>query len=1308
MFDVKRLTAIQVGLASPEKIRSWSHGEVLKPETINYRSQKPEMQGLYCEKIFGPAKDYECHCGKYKKIRYAGIVCEKCGVEVTAKEVRRERMGHIELAAPCTHIWYLKGIPSRIGLLLDVSPKHLEEVVYYAAHICLNPGQSSLLTYREFINERNGREIFIPVLREIQERAEELGLVPGSDDWNRCEDLIARLENHAEVFDFSSNARFIGRYLHAEFDWGAAAIKRLLQEVDLDKEAEDISAKMKETSSLSRQKLTKRLEVIEAFRTSKNKPEWMVLDVVPVIPPDLRPMLALDGGRFATSDLNDLYRRVISRNNRLKKLIDMNSPDVILMNEKRMLQEAVDALIDNGRRNKPVQGPGGRALKSLSSALKGKQGRFRQNLLGKRVDYSGRSVIAVGPFLRMYQCGLPREMAIQLLRPFIACELLKRGIASAHKQADKIIDRYDNVVFDIVEEIIDKHPVLLNRAPTLHRLGIQAFQPILVDGRAIRLHPLVCTGFNADFDGDQMAVHVPLSKAAQEEALHLMLASNNILGPKDGKPIVTPSQDMVIGNYYLTMEETKEDFLAKAKVLRGRGDEEEAERYDLYAASEGKVFRSVDDVILAYQTKQIHLHNRIAILGGALLKKDFTPEENKLYLLTSVGKVIFNLIFPSDFPYLNEVSGKNLSGDQELISSFFAPRGANIRELFASMPLRAPFKKKDLGKIINEIFQRYDRQGISKTSAVLDKIKDQGFHYSTVAGLTISLDDIHMVTGKEEILKKGDEKVAQLKEMYEMGMLTNDERYKQVVGVWTKIKDEVQDKLSAQFKQDIHNPIFMMSDSGARGNISNILQLAGMRGLMGSTSGGTIELPVKSCFREGMNVSEFFIATHGARKGGADTALKTADSGYLTRRLVDVSQDVIVREEDCGTDHGFEVFEIRDSARDAVIVKLEDRLVGRFALNDVVDPNTGKVIVAGNTMIHEKEAKEIVNAGIKSVMIRNLFGCETKDGVCVHCYGRNLATGRRVQVGEAVGIMAAQSIGEPGTQLTMRTFHTGGVAGSDITQGLPRVQELFEARTPKGEALISEISGEVVDIKEEGGCYLVTVRNDLEEKTYKTNFGARLRVKKGSQIINGGKITEGAISPKNLLETSDVVAVENYILKEVQKVYSAQSIGISDKHIEVIVRQMLRKVFVVDGGDTDMLAGTRVSLNTFTAKNAKVLAEGGRPAVFSPLILGITKAALETDSFLSAASFQETTRVLTDAAIKCKCDSLHGLKENVITGHLIPAGRGLLSNEEEDELLEDFTVEKKMKEVSDRYVEEHDRVINEIHEKIRRAEEGKK
>ena len=1303
MFDVKKLSAIQVGLASPETIRAWSHGEVTKPETINYRSQKPEMDGLYCERIFGPSKDYECHCGKYKKIRYAGKVCEKCGVEVTSREVRRERMGHIELASPCTHIWYLKGIPSRIGLLLDLSPKNLEEVVYFAAHLVLNPGKSTKLAYREFINEKNGRDVFVPVIQEILENPDIFGVYEGTEAYIDGSELIAKLQNRSEVFDFQTCALYVSLHAGSEFSEGAYAVKRLLQEVDLDSEAAAISKKIKEATPQNRQKLTKRLEVIEAFRNSNNKPEWMILNVIPVIPPDLRPMLQLDGGRFATSDLNDLYRRVISRNNRLKKLIDMKAPLVILMNEKRILQEAVDALIDNGRRNKPVQGPGGRPLKSLSSALKGKQGRFRQNLLGKRVDYSGRSVIAVGPSLKMYECGLPREMAIQLLRPFIACELLKQGKANAHKAADKIIDRYDECVFDIVEKIIGKHPVLLNRAPTLHRLGIQAFQPKLVDGRAIRLHPLVCTGFNADFDGDQMAVHVPLGKQAQEEALHLMLASNNILGPKDGAPIVTPSQDMVLGNYYLTSETTKEEFLAKAKALRENHDDEEADRYELYAASEGKVFRSVDDVLLAYQTKQIHLQNRIAIIGKALLKKNFTEEMNNSYLITTVGKVIFNLIFPSDFPYLNSCSLENLNHDLE---EYFVPKGSDIKSIIASKPVMAPFKKKDLGKIINEVFQRYDRLGNPKTSSVLDKMKDQGFKFATVAGFTVSLADIKIVEGKQHYLDEGDKEVKEIEDSFEMGLLTDNERHQQVIDVWKDVLDKVKDKLTTQFSKNKRNPIFMMSDSGARGNISNIIQLAGMRGLMGNTSGGTIELPIKSCFREGLTVSEFFIATHGARKGGADTALKTADSGYLTRRLVDVSQDVIVREVDCGTHQGFEVSDIIDSSRNTVIVKLYDRLVGRYALNDVINPTTGEVIVKGNTMIEEETAKAIVDAGIKKVWIRSLFGCETKDGVCVHCYGRCLATGREIKVGEAVGIMAAQSIGEPGTQLTMRTFHTGGVAGSDITQGLPRVQELFESRNPKGKAVISEISGKVARIEEKNGIYTVVVRNDLEERSYETPFGARLRVKKGDEVKNGGKITEGAISPKELLEVSDVTAVEKYILKEVQKVYSAQDISISDKHIEVIVRQMLRKVYIIDAGDTNMIAGTRVNVNTFTRENEAALLAGKRPAVFSPFILGITKAALETDSFLSAASFQETTRVLTDAAIKGKIDHLHGLKENVITGKLIPAGRGLLSEEQEDELISHFSVSETMKEVSDRYVEEHDKAINAIHEKIKKATEG--
>ena len=1280
MFDVNQLSSIKVGLASPERIRSWSHGEVTKPETINYRSQKPEMQGLFCEKIFGPSKDYECHCGKYKKIRYAGMTCEKCGVEVISKEARRERMGHIELVSPCTHIWCLKGIPSRISLILDIPPKQLEEVVYFVSHICLNPGTSKVLQYREFLDERTAREVFVAVINEILPMIEE-----GSADLEKANSMLTKLPLQQEPFDFLSTAKFISKYTGAEFGEGAEAVKRLLKEVDLEKDFVEVSNEVAESTGQKRVKAIKRLEVIQAFRQSSNRPEWMVLDVIPVIPPDLRPMLQLDGGRFAASDLNDLYRRVITRNARLKKLIDLNAPNVILMNGRRMLQEAVDALIDNGRRNKPVQGASGRPLKSLSSSLKGKQGRFRQNLLGKRVDYSGRSVIAVGPDLKMYQCGLPREMAIQLLRPYIANLLIKRGYVSAHKAADKIIDSRDSIVFDIVEEIISDHPVLLNRAPTLHRLGIQAFQPKLVDGRAIRLHPLVCTGFNADFDGDQMAVHLPLSKAAQQEALELMLASNNILGPKDGKPIVTPSQDMVLGNYYLTLEETKESLLARAGRRKDKGDMEEYELFTKYGNAEGKVFRSVDEVLLAYQTKQAHLHTRIALRGSALGKTGFSEKMNKSYLITTVGKVIFNLIFPSDFPYLNDPKLANLKGDLE---EFFVPMGTNIPEYIQKSPLHKPFVKKDLGNIIDEVYYRY---GTSKTSAVLDKMKDQGFRYATCAGFTISISDVPILKGKEEIVKKGDTEVDKINRLYNKGLLTEQEHHKEVVDVWNGVRKEVETKLSQQIEADQRNPIFMMSDSGARGNISNITQLSGMRGLMFNTKGETIELPIKSCFREGLSVSEFFIATHGARKSGADTALKTADSGYLTRRLVDVSQDVIVREEDCGTDHGFVVFAIYDSAKQSVIVPLKDRLVGRFAMRDIPNPKTGEIIVPGNTMIDEKQADAIEAAGIKEVEIRSLFGCETKNGVCVHCYGKNLATGELVKKGEAVGIMAAQSIGEPGTQLTMRTFHTGGVAVSDITQGLPRVQELVEARTPKGEALISEIPGTVTKISENSGRYYITVTNDNEEKEFVSSYGAHLRVKEGVKVVGGSKLTEGAIAPKALLRVSDAVRVENYMLKEIQKVYRAQGIGISDKHIEVIVRQMLKKVVIDDAGDTDMVPGTRVDIEEFTERNANALVNGGRPAQAHQLILGITKAALETKSFLSSASFQETTRVLTDAAIKAKNDELHGLKENVITGKLIPAGVGLLTKEQEAEHLEGFSVKAKMKQVKQQYIEAHDR-----------------
>ena len=1279
MFDVNRLASIKVGLASPERIRQWSHGEVTKPETINYRSQKPEPDGLFCEKIFGPAKDYECHCGKLKKIKFAGQVCDKCGVEVTSKDVRRERMGHIELVSPCTHIWYLKGIPSRIGLVLDVSPKQLEEVVYFVSHIVLNPGSSKVLKAKEVLDEKTARVEFVAAINDILPTIDE-----GSADYERALGFIEKLSSPQEAFDFSSVSKLISKYTGAEFGEGAASIQKLLREVDLDAEIVQIKSDLVTAKEQKRAKLIKRLEVIEAFKNSNNRPEWMVLDVIPVIPPDLRPMLQLDGGRFAASDLNELYRKVITRNARLKKLIDLKAPNVILMNGRRMLQEAVDALIDNGRRNKPVQGAGGRALKSLSSSLKGKQGRFRQNLLGKRVDYSGRSVIAVGPDLKMYQCGLPREMAIQLLRPYIANLLIKRGYVNAHKAADRIIDQYDSVVFDIVEEIIGDHPVLLNRAPTLHRLGIQAFQPKLVDGRAIRLHPLVCTGFNADFDGDQMAVHLPLSRAAQQEALELMLASNNILGPKDGKPIVTPSQDMVLGNYYLTLEESKESLLARAARREAKGDLEEAENYTLYGESEGKVFRSIDEVILAYQTKQIHLHTRIAIRGSALGKDGFTEEMKKSYLITTVGKIIFNLIFPSDFPYLNDLSTNNLKEDQ---ASFFVPMGTDIKEYIHNKPLVQPFKKKDLGNIIDEIYHRY---GTSKTSAVLDKMKDQGFRYSTVAGFTISIADVPVLKDKSEIINNGDEQVKKINKMYAKGLLNEAEHHKEVVAVWTNALEKVKKDLTAQFQADNRNPIFMMSDSGARGNISNITQLSGMRGLMSNPKGETIEIPIKSCFREGMTVSEFFIATHGARKGGADTALKTADSGYLTRRLVDVSQDVLVREEDCHTDHGFVVRAIINSAQQKEIVPLYDRLVGRFSLRAIVHPETGEVIVPENTLIDEKMATAVVNAGIKEVEIRSLFGCETKNGVCVHCYGKNLATGKLVKIGEAVGIMAAQSIGEPGTQLTMRTFHTGGVAGSDITQGLPRVQELVEARNPKGEALISKISGEVTSIEENNGKYTITVKNEFDTIPQTSAYGAHLRVKKGDVVKAGAKLTEGAIAPKLLMDYTDNVAVENYMIKEIQKVYRAQGIGISDKHIEVIVRQMLRKVIISDAGDTRLISGTRVDIDEFTAANEEVLFNGGKPAVAKQIVLGITKAALETKSFLSAASFQTTTQVLTDAAIKAKTDPLHGLKENVITGKLIPAGSG---NSEEvfDEPTSEFTVAGKMKQIKGQYIESYDR-----------------
>ncbi|MEL3955759.1 DNA-directed RNA polymerase subunit beta' [Caldifermentibacillus hisashii] len=1177
MLDVNNFEYMKIGLASPDKIRSWSHGEVKKPETINYRTLKPEKDGLFCERIFGPTKDWECHCGKYKRVRYKGVVCDRCGVEVTRSKVRRERMGHIELAAPISHIWYFKGIPSRMGLVLDMSPRALEEVIYFASYVVTEPGNTTL-EKKQLLSEKEYRSY---------------------------------REKYGNKF---------------QAGMGAEAIKKLLQDVDLEKESATLREELKTAQGQRRTRAIKRLEVIEAFRNSGNDPSWMVLDVLPVIPPELRPMVQLDGGRFATSDLNDLYRRVINRNNRLKRLLDLGAPSIIVQNEKRMLQEAVDALIDNGRRGRPVTGPGNRPLKSLSHMLKGKQGRFRQNLLGKRVDYSGRSVIVVGPNLKMYQCGLPKEMAIELFKPFVMKELVAKGLAHNIKSAKRKIERLSPEIWDVLEEVIKEHPVLLNRAPTLHRLGIQAFEPTLVEGRAIRLHPLVCTAYNADFDGDQMAVHVPLSAEAQAEARLLMLAAQNILNPKDGKPVVTPSQDMVLGNYYLTLER--------------KG-----------AIGEGMVFKDREEALIAYQNGYVHLHTRVAVHAGSLKNPTFTEKQNKKLLLTTVGKLIFNEILPKSFPYINEPTTSNL--EEKTPAKYFVDPSANIKEILEERELISPFKKGYLGKIIAEVFKRYK---ITATSKMLDRMKDLGFKYSTKAGITISIADITVLPQKYEILEDAQRKVDNVQKQFRRGLITEDERYDRVISIWSAAKDEIQGKLMESL--DKFNPIFMMSDSGARGNASNFTQLAGMRGLMANPAGRIIELPIKSSFREGLTVQEYFISTHGARKGLADTALKTADSGYLTRRLVDVAQDVIIREEDCGTDRGIYVSAIMDGTE--IIEPLEERLIGRYSRKTVRHPETNKVIVGQNELITEDIAKEIVKAGITSVWIRSAFTCNTKHGVCKKCYGYNLATGQEVEVGEAVGIIAAQSIGEPGTQLTMRTFHTGGVAGDDITQGLPRVQELFEARNPKGQAVITEIDGEITSISEgKDRQQEIVVSGSIETRTYNAPYTARLKVAVGDMVKRGQELTEGSIDPKELLKVTDVQTVQQYLLHEVQRVYRMQGVEIGDKHIEVMVRQMLRKVRVIDSGETDVLPGTLMDIHQFTEANKKALLEGKNPATGKPVLLGITKASLETDSFLSAASFQETTRVLTDAAIKGKQDELLGLKENVIIGKLVPAGTGM-------------------------------------------------
>ncbi|WP_225046458.1 DNA-directed RNA polymerase subunit beta' [Lacticaseibacillus kribbianus] len=1179
MIDVNKFESMQIGLASPDKIRSWSYGEVKKPETINYRTLKPERDGLFDERIFGPTKDWECACGKYKRIRYKGIVCDRCGVEVTRSKVRRERMGHIELAAPVSHIWYFKGIPSRMGLVLDMSPRALEEVIYFASYVVIDPGDTAL-EKKQLLTEREYRD---------------------------------KRDEYGNVF----NAKM-----------GAEAIKELLQAVDLPKEVAELKEDLKSAQGQKRTRAIRRLDILDAFLESGNDPAWMVMDTIPVIPPDLRPMVQLEGGRFATSDLNDLYRRVINRNNRLKRLLDLNAPNIIVQNEKRMLQEAVDALIDNGRRGRPVTGPGNRPLKSLSHMLKGKQGRFRQNLLGKRVDYSGRSVIDVGPTLKFYQCGLPRSMALELFKPFVMRELVAREMASNIKNAKRKIDREDEDIWDVLEDVIKERPVLLNRAPTLHRLGIQAFEPVLVDGKAMRLHPLVCEAYNADFDGDQMAIHVPLSDEAQAEARLLMLAAHHILAPKDGKPIVTPSQDIVLGNYYLTMEQKSRE-------------------------GEGMIFKDASEVLMALQNGYVHLHSRIAIAVNSMPEKPFEDAQRNKLMVTSVGKVIFNEIMPEDFPYLNEPTQDNIVNG--VPAKYFLQPGEDLFAYLQDAPLILPFKKGFLSDIIAEVFKTYK---VQRTSDLLDDMKTLGYTQATHSGLTVGVADVPNLPEKGEIVEAAHKKVATVSKQFRRGLITDQERHDRVITIWNDAKDDIQQKLIDAF--DPTNPISMMSDSGARGNISNFTQLAGMRGLMAAPNGGMMEVPVLSNFREGLSVMEMFMSTHGARKGMTDTALKTADSGYLTRRLVDVAQDVIVREEDCGTDRGLLVTAIREG--NEMIEPLYDRLVGRYTQKTVYDPKTGDVIVPKDTLMDEDAAQAVVDAGVEAVTIRSVFTCDTKHGVCQKCYGRNMATGTQVEVGEAVGTVAAQSIGEPGTQLTMRNFHTGGVAGGeDITQGLPRVQEIFEARNPKGLAVISEVDGEITAIDENPAEHTreITVKGETDTRTYSVPYASSVAVAEGDHIDRGGRLTGGSIDPKQLIKVQNVISTENYLINEVQKVYRMQGVEIGDKHVEVMVRQMLRKIRVMDPGDTDILPGTLLDIAEFTERNKQTLVQGGIPATGRPVLLGITKASLETNSFLSAASFQETTRVLTDASIRGKNDPLVGLKENVIIGKIIPAGTGM-------------------------------------------------
>ena len=1174
MDELDIFNKLKIGIASDEQIREWSKGEVKKPETINYRTLKPEKDGLFCERIFGPTKDWECHCGKYKRVRYKGIVCDRCGVEVTKSKVRRERMGHIELAAPVAHIWYFKGIPSRIALMLDISPRNLEKVIYFASYIVTDKGETGL-EQCQILNEK---------------------------EYHEAEEKYGRGSFKARM--------------------GAEALEELLKNVDLDKLSEGIKKELEGASEQKRVKLIKRLDTVESFRISGNRPEWMIMNVVPVIPPELRPMVQLDGGRFATSDLNDLYRRVINRNNRLKRLLELGAPEIIVRNEKRMLQESVDALIDNGRRGRPVTGAGNRPLKSLSDMLKGKQGRFRQNLLGKRVDYSGRSVIVVGPELKIYQCGLPKEMAVELFKPFVMRELVGRGIAQNIKNAKRMVERLRPEVWGILEDVIKDHPVMLNRAPTLHRLGIQSFEPVLVEGRAIKLHPLVCEAFNADFDGDQMAVHLPLSPEAQAESRYLMLSTNNLLKPQDGKPVATPRLDMILGSYYLTM------------VLDGE-------------KGEGKYFKDPDEAIMAFENHEVGIHAKIYV--RKTVEIDGEPKTSKVE--TSVGRIIFNQGIPQDLGFIDR------------------------KEDPFQYEISFPVVKKTMGQIIERVIRTH---GLTESAEVIDYIKALGFKYATLAGITYSMDDVKVPPAKKELLKEADSKVENIRKQYARGLITDEERYNAVISVWEETTNKVSHAMEDNF--DDLNPVYMMVKSGSRGNMNQLRQIAGMRGLMASTTGKAVEIPIKSSFAEGLDALEYFISAHGARKGLSDTALRTADSGYLTRRLVDVAQDIIVREYDCGTNEGIIVYDIKDGNQ--IIEKMQERLIGRYAVEDVIDPKTKEVIVDTETMITEDIAEKIVEAGIEKLQVRSVLGCHSKHGVCQKCYGMGLARRDLVSIGEAVGIIAAQSIGEPGTQLTMRTIHSGGVAGvADITQGLPRVEELFEARKPKGLAIITEIDGKV-KIKETKKKKEVVITNNSESKTYTIPFGSNLKVKNGDIVEACDPLIEGSINPSEILAIKGPEGVYEYLISEVQKVYRNQGVDINDKHIEVIGRQMLKKVRVEDNADTDMFPGSLIDMYDFEDKNTEAVENGKRPATGKRVLLGITKASLATESFLSAASFQETTRVLTEAAVKGKVDDLVGLKENVIIGKLIPAGTGMkkyqnthISTEEELEKVSDVNSE---------------------------------